>query len=89
LEFHLLLVTLSLPKGELLVYPNPSSDILNVQSEQNLELVQLMQLDGRLIRTERANGSVHQLNVADLKQGVYLILVETETGRSISRVVVR
>jgi len=74
--------------NELQTYPNPTTGLLYVQSKQAMERVMLMQLDGRLIRVERANRQGHQLDVSNLKQGVYLIQIETGTGRSVSRVVV-
>lgn len=76
------------------IYPNPASDIINIQMEVvKLEstTVELYDLSGRLV-AEHTNISnlgtgEFQLNVADVPNGVYLVRVtngeEVHTGRVI------
>ncbi len=74
----------------MVIFPNPTSDQLQVQFAQPLvraEVLRLFALDGRLLRTELLAPGINQydLAVGSLPAGMYLLRV----GRLVSRVVVR
>lgn len=58
------------------VYPNPATDVLNIQSDEDLLNLTLIDATGKVVysrsHTLKANESL-QINVADLAQGVYLL----------------
>ena len=58
------------------VYPNPVSDVLKVQSEANIELLELVSLSGAILMTSVDS----EMNVSDLKNGAYFVRIVTEEG---------
>lgn len=64
-------------KTQLLIYPNPTSDIIHIKSETLVEKVDIFSIDGKKIRTE----STTILNISDLESGRYLLHIYTTNGR--------
>lgn len=66
------------------VYPNPATDIINIQSEEEIVKVMLYSLDGRvLIETQNTI-----LQIRDLPSGLYIISLENNVGKkSIQKIV--
>jgi trimeric autotransporter adhesin len=66
------------------VYPNPATDIINIQSEEEIVKVMLYSLDGRvLIETQNTI-----LQIRDLPSGIYIISLENNVGKkSIQKIV--
>ncbi|MDF1696856.1 MAG: T9SS type A sorting domain-containing protein [Saprospiraceae bacterium] len=66
------------------VYPNPASSYVNigVKSEIETQKVWIAAMDGRKIKTrvERISDSEVQMDLSDLKAGVYILNLETPSG---------
>jgi len=62
------------------VYPNPASDVLNINASVEVSTVSIIGLDGKVISTTNGNGTSVSVNVADLTSGVYLYEVATANG---------
>ena len=57
-------------------FPNPASNVLNINSENNLEQVSITDMSGRTIKTiNSSNSNQLKVDVADLTSGVYFIQV--------------
>ena len=66
---------------ELIIYPNPVSEILNIQS--NLEKVTSIQVYntlGQMVLTNSQNSNISEINVSVLTAGKYFIKIETENN---------
>lgn len=61
------------------VYPNPTSDVLNIKSPSKIVDVQVFDLSGRKINVIR-NGN--EVDIRELQSGNYIINVETAEGKS-------
>lgn len=62
-----------LSRAEIQLYPNPVHNILNIKSEQSIQELYILDMNGKVVRREV---DVHNpLNVSDLQKGVYLIQV--------------
>lgn len=61
------------------VYPNPTTDVLNIQTPANVEVqsVALFDILGKSVDAKFANGVV---NTAALSKGIYLLQVKTNQG---------
>lgn len=58
------------------VYPNPTSEWVNVQSEQPLQRVVLYDLNGRMVKMQRAvDANECQFNMNDVPAGFYMLQV--------------
>jgi hypothetical protein len=73
------------------VYPNPSSDLLNIRPVQAFEdaQIRLFDLQGRLVLQAKMNGALPaaQLNTANLNKGAYLLQVLVDGDNFTQRIV--
>jgi len=61
------------------VYPNPTSDILNIQTDSKINSVSVVDLTGRKLNVKLDGNKV---DVQNLPSGTYLINIETKDGIS-------
>ena len=59
------------------VYPNPTKDYLNliVENIENGLFYQLFDIDGKMLKTEKINSTVTQIEMIDLRPSSYFIRV--------------
>jgi len=71
------------------IYPNPTATEIFIQSELQIEKVEIFDMMGRNVETLRATSIVRQsdigqseivLNIAHLPNGIYFVRIQTETG---------
>lgn len=69
------------------LYPNPASDVLNIQLDHNLllETVTLFNNLGQIIKSSNE----YTLNVDDLNPGVYFVEVKTNQGKATKKVIIK
>jgi sugar lactone lactonase YvrE len=69
---------------ELSIYPNPATDVLNIQMNQsnNLDIktIEIFNMVGESVYRQVTSTLNCQINIADLYAGVYLLKVETNNG---------
>src|SRR5690606_32505785 len=53
------------------LYPNPTSDILNIETKQKISKIEIFDMSGRLLKT--ANGKDKKVSVSQLNKGIYII----------------
>lgn len=68
------------------VYPNPTTDILNINVPASVELVNVSMFDvlGKQVNASHSNGVV---NTAALANGVYMLKIQTSAGDLIQKIV--
>lgn len=57
------------------VFPNPTSDFLNVSTSDNIESIKVFDMNGRLVLSDTYNTSSVKLDVMSLTNGFYTVLV--------------
>ena len=67
---------------QVLVYPNPTQDLLHVKNAQ-ADVVRLYTLTGSLVQTAQTKNGEVQLNVSSCLAGSYLLLCGNEAFRLI------
>lgn len=65
---------------DILVYPNPTQDILHIKGASE-PMLRVYDLQGRLLQVEKGT----QLSVSDLSSGTYLLQIGTQVIRFIKR----
>ncbi|MFT6921255.1 MAG: hypothetical protein ACJA1C_000249 [Crocinitomicaceae bacterium] len=75
LEICYTLVINDLSEIEANIYPNPSSSQLNVEADLMDASIAIADLSGRTLLAEQFNNEMN-LNVAELKDGVYFVIIE-------------
>ena len=68
------LSTAEISKNEMVIYPNPVKDFLNINIENNNLKIELYSMDGKLILTKE---NTKQVNVSSLSKGTYILKVIT------------
>ena len=71
------------------VYPNPTSDVVNIQSEVEMKSVKIFNHTGQVIKVLQLNSKNYQFNVSDLDAGLYLFVIETSKGAISKRILVQ
>lgn len=61
---------------ELSIYPNPSSDFVNVKTKEKVNSIEVFDLSGKLILKDVSGNN--QLNIKSLEIGSYLVKVNTD-----------
>lgn len=72
-----------------LVYPNPATDQFKIQHADIIQSVRVYSLSGQLLREEVIGNRECTLTVDQLKEGVYLLEVITESRKEILRLVIQ
>jgi photosystem II stability/assembly factor-like uncharacterized protein len=70
-------------KMDVVVYPNPASDILNIESKGLLSIIQVFDLNGREIMSDFKPSNT--INISNLSKGVYFIKIFDNNGRFTTR----
>jgi hypothetical protein len=59
------------------IYPNPTSDVLYINTANEILNVRIISMDGKVILAKVVNKSI---NVSDLLSGTYIINIETQNN---------
>lgn len=70
-------------------YPNPSSEIINIESSETVMQFSVLDIAGRVIRIEEVNDTQFAIGVEDLKAGFYYIRLDAENAVQVISVVVK
>lgn len=62
-----------LPKSSIKLYPNPSNDFINVQTDETVQRIDIYDMSGKIVKT---NYSTSKMNVEDLPKGNYLVKIQ-------------
>ncbi len=67
-----------LTPSQIVIYPNPATHLLNIQSVAPVKNVNLYNLQGQLLISSDENS----VNVEHLSKGIYILTIQTQDGRS-------
>lgn len=68
-------------------YPNPFQNQLNLTSKSQIKEVKIYSLNGQLVKAQKANANSTQIEVSDLRGGVYIAQVVTDKGTETIKVI--
>ena len=75
--------------SQLSIYPNPAHDILNVEVDPMLHTnIMIYYLTGKAVLDSNVDGSVQQLNISHLQNGVYFVKAYGEGGSSLQKLII-
>ena len=64
------------------IFPNPASDILYLESSSEIQEYKVFSLNGSLLKLGNGiNSYSAEMNVSDLRQGIYLVQIKTKDNR--------
>jgi len=61
--------------SDILIYPNPTTSLLNITCENNMKSIRLFDMQGRLIYFISSLGNSQQINIKNVKKGLYFLFV--------------
>lgn len=80
-----------LPKNsiEVAVYPNPSSDFINIQSKEIIQKINVLSSTGKIVNSFVLNSSSISIDLQDLAPGMYTLQSITQNGQSFNPIVIK
>jgi len=71
------------------IAPNPANEFINIQSKDLINTLEIYNLQGQLMMSEKMGSSIHQLSLLNFKTGIYLLKVTMEDGSIVSKKIVK
>ena len=71
--------------NEILIYPNPANNIINISSANEIQNVSIFNYVGQTIY----NGTDIKINTSNLEAGIYLIKIETKEGIETQKITIQ
>lgn len=68
------------------VSPNPATDILTIQSENETFTFKLLDAKGRLVHESNFSAMEHKVTVNSLDKGIYLLQVTSQSGTTVKKI---
>lgn len=73
--------------GSLKIYPNPTSDIINISSDSKILTVMVNNAEGKLIFSKKINNTSTVFSIKDLPSGVYFVNIITGSKNSTHKII--
>lgn len=64
-------------KDNIVVFPIPAKDELNISSEKNIKSIEIYDEIGRIIQTVKGNTNIQKINITKLEKGTYYLFIKT------------
>jgi hypothetical protein len=72
------------------VFPNPANEVINISlNKEVLATLTLLDISGKVVRTQTLNGISTSINTASLNSGVYFVTINDGTSVSTQKVVIK
>ena len=78
---------LSTESGNFTVYPNPVKDKLTIEAQETLEKVEIYNVMGALVYSQKSCGKMVEITTADLPTGTYVVRLTSKTATETRRFV--
>lgn len=71
------------------MYPNPAKTELSIQAESNIQLINIYNTNGKIVKTNGGlNTTSTTISINELPSGIYMIYTSTSQGVNISKLIV-
>ena len=67
------------------IYPNPATNVVNINTTENVKRVEIFNMQGQLVKVE--TGEVSSISVKELANGMYTMKLTTENGVSVHKII--
>jgi hypothetical protein len=71
------------------VYPNPTTDNLYIKSSEAMESISMMTITGQVVKNQSVNDNFKNLDISELKSGIYILSVRFKDSVENYRVLVK
>ncbi len=73
-------------KVKLSVFPNPTRDIFNIESNEKIKEITMIDIRGQIIRNIPLNSLTTEINVSNIRPGIYFMEIQTNESVITKRV---
>lgn len=73
---------------KLTIYPNPTTGILHISSESELERIEIINAEGRVTNKLSSQGSLYTVDLSNQAKGIYFVKSISEKTVSVQKVIV-
>lgn len=73
---------------QIVIYPNPTTDIININGLSGTETIRLYNMTGQLVLSQKA-GTAQQISLKAFAAGRYQLRIEDEQGHSVSAGIIK
>lgn len=70
------------------VFPNPSNDIIRIESNRELSELRILSMDGRTLNQRKVMGRKSEINSSDLPEGIYQLEMGLTSGCQIFKSII-
>jgi hypothetical protein len=63
--------------NELITYPNPATDILNISYPSDIQQIRIVTMEGLLVRVPQTEAAKKQVDIQTLSPGIYLLWIQS------------
>lgn len=76
----------TIEKDKIKIYPNPAKDLLNINSNNEIQSIKIFNILGKELSFIEVNNKDYKMDLSDFQAGFYLISTKTENGESIQKI---
>lgn len=76
-------------ENNIAVYPNPVHDKLYVQSKEMIVELEIIDISGKVLISEKLNSQLFHFPVSSLTQGIYMLRIKNKNGQIVIRKILR
>ena len=69
------------------IYPNPTTNVLNIETVSNLKSIDLYDVNGRILEINKLNHNRAVFDFSKYKSGLYFVKIKTEDGSKIEKII--
>jgi hypothetical protein len=69
------------------IYPNPTNDFVNIKANSTINSVEIYDVQGRIIQKKITNVENETIDVSGLTNGIYFMMIKTEKGQKVEKLV--
>lgn len=74
-------------KNEITVFPNPTSDFININTTEGIKSIKLYDVKGGLVISQPLSNKNPRLDISTLPKGNYLLTIETNAGTETKKII--
>ncbi len=69
-------------KIEINIYPNPSSNLINIESDQKIKKIEVLSLNGQSIKLSKSELQIKKIDISEITSGFYFLKLTNELGQT-------
>jgi hypothetical protein len=71
------------------VFPNPTSDIFNIESTQILNSIKVVKIDGTIVINQKSISNTNYIDLKNHPSGIYIVQCTTDKNQTIAEKIIK